>query len=181
MMKVHPMYHCDKWGGAESRGSGYERHLCHSQVSSPTEELQKDKRSDNSARRERTRPGLFMLCFCLCFMWQTHRPRSTPTALSPAPLITTTYYTQLYFSANDNFSVFLTQHCVTDLEVLKYSSKVVGTFLVAVLSSWTLDSYLFIVYFSNGQSNLDILLNNSFCVPLKERIIQVGNDMRVSK
>ncbi len=57
---------CDEWGGAESRGSGArpvefndnERHLRHSPVSSPTEELRKDKRrSDDSARRERSRPG----------------------------------------------------------------------------------------------------------------------------
>ncbi len=57
---------CDEWGGAESRGSGArpvefndnERPLRHSPVSSPTEELRKDKRrSDDSARRERSRPG----------------------------------------------------------------------------------------------------------------------------
>ncbi len=125
-----PMYHCDKWGGAESRGSGYERHLCHSQVSSPTEELQKDKRSDNSARRERTRPGLFMLCFCLCFMWQTSPASLHSHGSQPRPTHHNHILHTTIFSANDNFSVFLTQHCVTDLEVLKYSSKVVGTFLV---------------------------------------------------
>ncbi|KAL0203546.1 hypothetical protein M9458_001564, partial [Cirrhinus mrigala] len=59
---------CDEWGGAERRGNGTrpveyndnERHLRHSPVSSPTEELRKDKRrSDHSVRRERTRPGLY--------------------------------------------------------------------------------------------------------------------------
>ncbi len=44
------LQHCDEWGGAESRGSGArpvelndnERHLRHSPVSSPTEELRKE-------------------------------------------------------------------------------------------------------------------------------------------
>ncbi len=44
--------------GAGSGVNDDERHLHHSPVSSPTEELRKDKRrSDDSARRERTRPG----------------------------------------------------------------------------------------------------------------------------
>ncbi len=58
--------YCDEWGGAESlwersEAGGVnddERHLRHSPVSSPTKELRKDKRrSDDSERRERTRPG----------------------------------------------------------------------------------------------------------------------------
>lgn len=50
---------CGKQGGAESHGNGVRP------VSSPTEGLRKDKRrSDDSARRERTRPGTFMLLFC---------------------------------------------------------------------------------------------------------------------
>ncbi len=41
------------------------RHLHHSPVSSPTEELQKDKRrSDDSGRREKTRPGLLFCVLC---------------------------------------------------------------------------------------------------------------------
>ncbi len=46
--------------GMEAGGvNDNERHLRHSPVSSPTEELRKDKRrSDDSGRRERTRPGL---------------------------------------------------------------------------------------------------------------------------
>ncbi len=48
--------------GAWSEAGGVndnERNLHHSPVSSPTEELRKDKRScDDSGRRERTRPGL---------------------------------------------------------------------------------------------------------------------------
>ncbi len=64
---------CDEWGGAESRWerseaggvNDNERHLRHSPVSSPTEELRKDKRrSDNSGRRERTRPGILVV-FCV--------------------------------------------------------------------------------------------------------------------
>ncbi len=43
--------------------NGNERHLCHSLVSSPMEELRKDKRrSDDSGRGERTKPGLFVFC-----------------------------------------------------------------------------------------------------------------------
>ncbi|KAL0174001.1 hypothetical protein M9458_029969, partial [Cirrhinus mrigala] len=58
---------CDEWGGAESRGNGTrpveyndnERHLRHSPVSSPTEELRKDKR-----RSDDSKPGLdFILRF----------------------------------------------------------------------------------------------------------------------
>ncbi len=42
-----------------------ERHLHHSPVSSPTEELRKgEMRSDDSKRRERTRPG-FVFVFCV--------------------------------------------------------------------------------------------------------------------
>ncbi len=57
---------CDEGGGGgepwERREAGgvndNERHLRHSSVSSPTEELRKDKRrSDDSERGERTRPG----------------------------------------------------------------------------------------------------------------------------
>ncbi len=42
-----------------------ERHLCHSLVSSPTEELWKDKRSDDRGRQERTRPGLLFCVLCV--------------------------------------------------------------------------------------------------------------------
>ncbi len=42
-----------------------ERHLRHSPVSSPTEELLEGKRkSDDSERRERTRPGLLICVLC---------------------------------------------------------------------------------------------------------------------
>ena len=67
---------CDEWGGAESHGNGArlveclgnERHLLHSPVSSPTEEIGRiQKRSDDSEGRERTRPGFyFVFGFCLC-------------------------------------------------------------------------------------------------------------------
>ncbi len=62
---------CSEWGGAESRGSGARpvelmimSNTCATHtVSSPTEELRKDKRrSDDSGRRERTSPG-FSVCF----------------------------------------------------------------------------------------------------------------------
>ncbi len=43
------------------------------------------------------------------------------------------------------------------------------------------DSYLSLSTLVMEQSSLDILLNNSFWVPLKEIITQVVNDMRVSK
>ncbi len=47
------------WERSEAGGvNGNERHLRHSPVSSPTEELWKGSvRSDDSGRRERTRPG----------------------------------------------------------------------------------------------------------------------------
>ncbi len=69
---------CDEWGGAESCGSGARpvelmimSNTC-ATVSSPTEELRKDKRrSDDSAG-----PAL------------VHWPRSAPTALGPAPPVT---------------------------------------------------------------------------------------------
>ncbi len=50
----------EPWERSEAGGvDDNERHLRHSPVSSPTEELRKDKRrSDDSGRRERTRPGL---------------------------------------------------------------------------------------------------------------------------
>ncbi len=49
----------EPWERSEAGGvNDNERHLRHSPVSSPTEELRKDKRrSDDSGRRERTRPG----------------------------------------------------------------------------------------------------------------------------
>ncbi len=49
----------EPWERSEAGGvNDNERHLHHSPVSSPTEELRKDKRrSDDSGRRERTRPG----------------------------------------------------------------------------------------------------------------------------
>ncbi len=49
----------EPWERSEAGGvDDNERHLRHSPVSSPTEELRKDKRrSDDSGRRERTRPG----------------------------------------------------------------------------------------------------------------------------
>ncbi len=58
---------CDEWGGAESRGNGARpvelmmmSDTCTTHRSRvPTEELRKYKRrSDDSGRRERTRPGL---------------------------------------------------------------------------------------------------------------------------
>ncbi len=58
---------CDEWDGTESRGNGARpvelmmmSDTCTTHRSRvPTEELRKDKRrSDDSARRERTRPGL---------------------------------------------------------------------------------------------------------------------------
>ncbi len=55
----------EPWERSEAGGvNDDERHLRHSPVSSPTEELRKDKRrSDDSGRRER--PGLdFSLCLC---------------------------------------------------------------------------------------------------------------------
>ncbi len=47
------------WERSEAGGvNDNERHLRHSPVSSPTEELRKDKRrSDDSERGERNRPG----------------------------------------------------------------------------------------------------------------------------
>ncbi len=50
----------EPWERSEAGGvNDDELHLHHSPVSSPTEELRKDKRrSDDSGRRERTRPGL---------------------------------------------------------------------------------------------------------------------------
>ncbi len=52
-------YDCDEWERSEASGvNDNERHLRHSPVSSPTDELWKDKRrSDDSGRRERTRTG----------------------------------------------------------------------------------------------------------------------------
>ncbi len=53
------------WKRSEAGGvNDNEQHLRHSPVPSPTEELWKDKRrSDDSGRRERTRPGLlFVIC-----------------------------------------------------------------------------------------------------------------------
>ncbi len=63
---------CDDWGRTETNGNGGvnddERHLRHSPVSSPTEELRKDKRrSDNSERQEKTRPRFYFV-FCV---WQS--------------------------------------------------------------------------------------------------------------
>ncbi len=128
----------EPWERSEAGGvNDDERHLHHSSVSSPTEELRKDKRrSDDIAKRERTRPGLyFVFCvrqssvrgcrftfvfiyfiklawmfagsrllllsfrsssvgletgeWCRCIIIiKLHRPRSAPTALGPAPLIT---------------------------------------------------------------------------------------------
>ncbi len=54
----------EPWERSEAGGvNDNERHLCHSPVSSPTEELWKDKRrSNDSERRERTRPGVL---FCV--------------------------------------------------------------------------------------------------------------------
>ncbi len=56
----------EPWERSEAGGvNDDERHLHHSPVSSPTEELRKDKRrSDNSERWERTRPGLLFV-FCI--------------------------------------------------------------------------------------------------------------------
>ncbi len=49
----------EPWERSEGGVNDNEWHLHHSPVSSPTEELRKDKRrSDDSVRRERTRPGL---------------------------------------------------------------------------------------------------------------------------
>ncbi len=54
----------EPWERSEAGGvNDNDRHLRHSPVSSPKEELWKDKRkSVDSGRRERTRPGLY-LCF----------------------------------------------------------------------------------------------------------------------
>ncbi len=61
------IYLCDEWGGPESRGNGARpvelmmmSNTCTTHRSRvPMEELRKDKRrSDDSATRERTRPGL---------------------------------------------------------------------------------------------------------------------------
>ncbi len=54
----------EPWERSEAGGGNdNERHLRHPPVSSPTEELWKDKRrSDDSERRERTRPGVL---FCV--------------------------------------------------------------------------------------------------------------------
>ncbi len=56
----------EPWERSEAGGvNDNERHLHHSPVSSPTEELRKDKRrSDDSGRRERTRPGLLVCVLC---------------------------------------------------------------------------------------------------------------------
>ncbi len=56
----------EPWEQSEAGGvNDNEQHLRHSPVSSPTEELRKDKRrSDDSGRRERTRPGLYFV-FCV--------------------------------------------------------------------------------------------------------------------
>ncbi len=56
----------EPWERSEAGGvNDNERHLRHSPVSSPTEELRKDKRrSDDSGRRERTRPGLLVCVLC---------------------------------------------------------------------------------------------------------------------
>ncbi len=56
----------EPWEWSEAGGvNDNERHLRHSPVSSPTEELWKDKRrSDDSGRRERTRPGLLVCVLC---------------------------------------------------------------------------------------------------------------------
>ncbi len=76
---VYLRHHCDEWGGAESRGSrarpvefnDNERQLRNSLVSSPTEELRKDKGGVTTVEDERG-PGLgFILCFHLCFMRQS--------------------------------------------------------------------------------------------------------------
>lgn len=62
-------------------------------------------------------------------MWPT--PLATAMALSRVPTHHNHILHTAIFSVNDNFGVFLTQRYVTDLEVLKYSLKVVGTvFLV---------------------------------------------------
>ncbi len=57
----------EPWEQSEAGGvNDDERHLRHSPVSSPTEELRKDKRrSDDSGRRERTRPGLLVCVLCV--------------------------------------------------------------------------------------------------------------------
>ncbi len=72
----------EPWERTKASGVNYnERHLRHTQCSSPTEELRNDKRrSDDSEGRERTRPGLFMLLFCLC--WCASRPWGTAALLS---------------------------------------------------------------------------------------------------
>ncbi len=54
--------------GTERGVNDNERHLCHSPVSSLTKELRKNKRrSFDSGRQERTRPGLYFV-FCV---WQS--------------------------------------------------------------------------------------------------------------
>ncbi len=56
----------EPWEWSEAGGvNGNERHLRHSPVSSPTEELRRDiRRSDDSERRERTRPGILVCVLC---------------------------------------------------------------------------------------------------------------------
>ncbi len=56
----------EPWEQSEAGGViGNEQHLHHSPVSSPTEELRKgEMRSDNSGRRERTRPGILVCVLC---------------------------------------------------------------------------------------------------------------------
>ncbi len=56
----------EPWERSEAGGvNDNERHLHHSPVSSPTEELRKgEMRSDDSGRRERTRPGILVCVLC---------------------------------------------------------------------------------------------------------------------
>ncbi len=56
----------EPWERSEAGGvNDNERHLHHSPISRPTEELRKDKRrSDDSERRERTRPEVLVCVLC---------------------------------------------------------------------------------------------------------------------
>lgn len=137
MMKVHLLYHCDERGGAESRGSGYKQHTCHSPVSSPTRSSRMIKGGITTVQNERG-PGLYYLCCAFVFVLCGRLHWPLPWLSAASQLITTTYYTQLYFQWMIT-CVFLTQRYVTDLEVLKYSLKVVGTvFLVLYCPLWLL-------------------------------------------
>ncbi len=72
------LFYCDEWGGAESRGNGARPgplsfHCCHSSFN-PSEAPPQDSRPVSGAG--------------VVHYQLLHRPRSVPTALGPAPLVT---------------------------------------------------------------------------------------------